>query len=189
MAEPLEVSEYLSLPSVPTFAAGNYAGSLRNAVLQIKHSRNRNVSHLLQTIGTGWGRWFATSGLVTDAVTVTPAPPSWKRRLTGQAVTWHLAVGVAIGLRAENIPAKVSDCLILPFSGGQAGKGAAGRYRRAQAGVRVLKSPHQGTILVDDIATTGATLAACTSALRRSGANPLLAAIIAIAMPMRSFTL
>ena len=72
----------------------------------------------------------------------------------------------------------------LPISPPQVGRSRAGRQRNV-TGAFAVKPGRRGAIegrrvlLVDDVLTTGATLAACAKALRRAGATGVDALVLA----------
>ena len=108
---------------------------------------------------------------------VAPVPMHWRRRLArGTSAADQLAAAVARGLglpmrrllrRRRATPMQNE----LPFEDRRGNVRAAFRATRRVAGLRVL--------LVDDVATTGATLAECRGTLVEAGAAAVSAAVIA----------
>ena len=111
----------------------------------------------------------APAGLLEGALVPVPLHPMrWRARGFNQARALADALGRRTGLA-------VADCLV------RAGDPAtqAGRRRRERlanaTAVVVAQAPPARAVLVDDVVTTGATLAACTAALRRAGAREVAA--------------
>jgi ComF family protein len=121
------------------------------------------------------GRWMARAGdeLVAEADLVAPVPLHWRRlfmRRYNQAAL--LARMVARG----------GDTILAPdllrrarWTGSQAGLKAVERRRNVRKAFEVhprwlAKLKGRTVLLVDDVLTTGATVEACTGALKQAGA-------------------
>ncbi len=114
-----------------------------------------------------------------DAVAVVPAPPVAARaRRRGFDPAALLAAGLA-----HRLDLPVADCLA---RSGRAARqlGARRSERRApgRIGVRVSGRVPEAVLLVDDVHTTGATLAACARALSDAGAAEIHALAYARAL-------
>lgn len=134
-------------------------------------------------------------------VLVVPVPTTAAaRRARGRAPVVVLAAGVAAGLRDAGLDARVAPLLRRRAARDQVGLGARARGRNAAGLVlrdavarRLLRAsppaagaPARGPalcLLVDDVLTTGATLAACERALARAGADPVGALVLAATPP------
>lgn len=156
--------------SLPLLSSGIYEGELRSILLAAKHSPGFDGRKFLEEAGDTLGRELAdiiaaqagNESCRGQPWWVIPAPPSWKRRLSGTRVTDFLASGVAHGLgAASGSAALVVDAIAVRWGArSQAGRGAAAR-RRGRAGVMRARLPLPGAdriVLVDDVSTTGATL-------------------------------
>ena len=164
----------------PAVAAASYDGVLRHLVTAWKDEGRRDVAPLL-------ARLLAASlgSLVVPGATVVPvptSPASWRRR--GDA---PLTVLLRRALREPGVPgpATALDALrvVRPLAD-QAGLDRAGRaanLRGAHAVRRSRTAEVNGreVILVDDVMTTGATLAEAARALRQAGAEPVAVAVVA----------
>jgi predicted amidophosphoribosyltransferase len=102
--------------------------------------------------------------------TVVPVPPApWRHRWRG----FDPAEAIARALAAETGLA-FRPCLRRNQARRQVGRPRSERLSRPPQ-VRVAAMPPERAILVDDVVTTGATLAACAAALRSAGAQRVVA--------------
>ena len=132
--------------------------------------------------GLKFGRRLALAGVAAEAMAaalpgdagpgpeLVPVPPDpWRLRLRGFDPAARLASELA---RQTGLP--LSHCLARPHRKRQVGSVRAERLA-SDLGVEAIAVPPRGPVLIDDVVTTGATLAACAAALRRAGSERILA--------------
>ena len=169
---------------------GLYAGSLRQAILELKFRRRerlgRRLGELLAEIWKGREE-FSTL----DSPLVVPVPlHSSRERERGFNQAQLLAEGLKRGLaRAVNNggPEVAPRCLWRTRpTAPQTGLSMAARRENVR-GVFEVSLPEvvrgRVVVLIDDVMTTGATLAACAAALKQAGALRVLGLTLARASP------
>ncbi|MBD3690069.1 ComF family protein [Nanchangia anserum] len=148
---------------------GDYDGALRRFVLAAKHDDHLDMGSHLARLGHTAGRELARSGWAPRWVV--PAPSQWHRRVRRHWVAHPFADGIARGLADSAVrPIASIDVLRLPWAAPrQAGRTASERARSRDGLMRVVEPLDGEALVVDDVATTGATLAEAARVLRESG--------------------
>jgi ComF family protein len=122
----------------------------------------------------------APAGLLDSAAALVPVPigaPRARVRGFNQAERIAAALARRTGMR-------VADCLRRSGGGRQVGRGRSERLLALEGAVetRPGAAVPEAVVLVDDVATTGATLAACAAALQRGGGDCGAAVAYALAL-------
>lgn len=169
-----------------------YAGPVRGVVLAWKNRGGRPVAEAVtaagRRAGTAWAELLVAEGTAADAgIGVVPAPSGRRRRRTGRFVVGKLAAAVAEGLVAGGLrPVVVAD--VLRRRAGRAhqgGLGLVGRSRNRRHSMRLAAPPPDGAVcvLVNDVVTTGATLAECARVVAAAGGRVAGALVLAATPP------
>ncbi|MGO1590581.1 MAG: ComF family protein [Ancrocorticia sp.] len=164
----------------PIYALAEYSGAARNVIVSWKHTVNGGLTGELQRIvreqcGLVFLGEEGIAGSMPELTSTSVVPaPSRGRKHKGLFVAGHIAAGVA-----EGIGARVDDVLRVRRSkatGRLQGRGAKSR------GIYAVRRPHaEHVILVDDVLTSGATLAGCARAVEECGRHVVAAIVLAAA--------
>jgi predicted amidophosphoribosyltransferase len=176
----------------PPWAVADYAGPARAAVLAHKEEGRRALGVPLgaalataagAAIGTAAG---AAIGASVEPALLVPAPSRPAAvRARGDDPTRRLARRAAAVLRRAGVPVRVVPALRGARGlADQAGLDAADRAANLAGALRVVAGGDRlvaarSVVVVDDVVTTGATLAECARALRAAGAVVVGAATVA----------
>jgi predicted amidophosphoribosyltransferase len=185
---PVPVTPMTPLPDLPPVtAAGVYAGALREAVNAYKeHGRHALALHL--------GEWLAVAVRAADAggtgvvLIPVPATAAAARRRYGDHMV-RVARRAVAHLTRAGVPAAVARPLAARPRPDSVGMSAAERIAAAAVAfavrptrlgpLRAAVAAGLRPVLVDDVVTTGATLAAAAARLRAAGIPVAAAAVVA----------
>jgi predicted amidophosphoribosyltransferase len=154
-------------------AAFAYEGIARELVARAKYrGRHASLPWLARAMVRAWAATLGPvserpTGCLPDVVTWVPTVPA-RRRARGFDHARALASGVAHGLGCRAQP-------LLTRTAGPAQTGLPLAARRAGPVVRARRAVSGVVLLVDDVATTGASLRVCSAVLRDAGAASVFA--------------
>jgi predicted amidophosphoribosyltransferase len=172
-------------PLLPVWTLAPYTGPMRELVVAWKDRGRTDVGGRLEAAVERGARSLAPAiraGLTTvaagePAVLVVPAPSTAAaRRRRGEDLVGRLARAAARGCADTGLRAVAAPVLVRRGRGrDQVGLGARARGRNLAGHVAVRRGAETAlrdatVLLLDDVLTTGATLAACEQALTRAGA-------------------
>jgi predicted amidophosphoribosyltransferase len=146
------------------WSSAPYEGVARNLVVALK------FRHLLPVAGLMAERiqWLAPAQMLSGAVVPVPPAPSRLRR-RGFDPAGELAAALA-----ECLGSSLQPCLARRGARRQVGRRRGERLGQPPK-IRATATAPRSVLLVDDVLTTGATLAACAQALRAAGAVRVVA--------------
>ncbi|TDZ83065.1 DNA utilization protein GntX [Mycobacteroides salmoniphilum] len=166
-AEPVVVTTRVD-PGVPVLSLGRYAGARRQAIVTMKDRGRRDLTVPLgAALARGVGellRWH----LLEQPVTLVPAPTRWiaARGRGGDPVT-------AVAMVATRIPGvRVASLLRMKMGARDSvGLSISARQHNVAGRVALRRAPRPATelVLVDDVVTTGATVAESVRVLKSAG--------------------
>ena len=158
------------LCGIRVWAPVAYAGPARDLVRALKFSGATRVADAMAAQVAA----NAPAGLLDAQLVPVPLHP---RRLRARGYNQAGVIEAAIGRRAD---AQVVECLVRSGSAAtQVGRHRAERRTGLAGEVRLAAAPPARVVLVDDVATTGATLAACAGALLAGGCAEIAAVTFA----------
>ena len=190
-AQPSPARPNAAPPGLPeVYAATPYAGPVRQILLAHKE---RGALRLARPLGSALAAAVrcavpASATSTTQPLLLVPMPSAAAAvRARGHDPTLRLTLAAASHLRRSGVPARLLPALRQrPGVADQAGLGAADRLRNLRGALHVPPRRHRHLgrgriILVDDLVTTGATLAEAARALAEAGGDVLAAAVVAAA--------
>ena len=158
-------------PHVPVWSFGPYADTHRRVVLAMKERGNLAVRrHVGAVLAAGIG-FLAARGELIDAPVLVPAPT--------RARAARLRGGDPVAAVCRASGHTVVDALRhRPDVGDQVGLGVEKRRENLAGAVQIQRLPGAPVLLIDDVATTGATLAASSEVLFAAGCTVVGAIVI-----------
>jgi ComF family protein len=158
-------------------AALVYGGQARRMILQLKHGDRLDLARPL-------GDWMARAAapILTHGMVVAPIPLHWfrlLRRRANQSALLSARVARVAGL--DHIPDLLQRTRSTPS---QDGKGRDARFRNLADALRphprrIAQAVGRHVLLVDDVMTSGATLAAAADALKGAGVAEVSVLVLA----------
>ena len=158
-------------------AAVVYKGVGRKLVLSLKHGDRLHLA---------WpaAGWMASqvADLIDDRTVIVPVPLHWSR-LVQRKYNQASVLAQDLGKRLKR-PVLVDGLVRLGRTPMLDGKGRDARFAALADTIaphpkRVSRLAGRSVLLVDDVMTSGATLAACTEAARKAGANQVMTVTLA----------
>lgn len=150
-----------------------FGGQLAVAIRRLKHAGHTCVARTLAPL---WAPLIAAAA--SDGAIVVPVPLHWRRRFTrGFDHVWLLALHAC---RAAELPSPVPALRRVRYAPPQSTLAAAARRANLRDAFAVRRDvAGKAIVLVDDVATTGTTLAECARVLTAAGAISVVGVVLA----------
>jgi ComF family protein len=153
----------------------------KSALQQVLHSmKYEGLYNLGKSFGRQLGEWMLSEGDIGDIECIVPVP---LHRLKKTERSYNQSEKIAEGL-AQSLKQPVCSGLLVRkrYTVSQTGLSAQARQKNSEGAFFALQGVRGcHVLLVDDVVTTGATLAAAAQALRESGAEKVSLAAVALA--------
>ena len=177
---------------VPLYSFGPYSELRRNIIVAMKEYHNRELRPPIAAVLAAGLEYLAARGEIGGHCTLVPAPTraSSARRRGGDPVMQLCQLAGESTRGRPGIRLEVAPVLeISPRAADQSGLDAVARRRNMARAVRPRRPDYWAqqlsagpeVVLVDDVVTTGATLAASVAALHALGAQVRAAVVFAAA--------
>jgi ComF family protein len=160
--------------ALPLVALGPYRGALKSAILALKFRGARSV-------GARLGRMLSLTCMPCDAIV--PVPLHAQRL---RARGYNQAALIADGIAAAQGGSRIDALVRIRATAMQSSLDATARATNVRGAFGPSSEAHRisgrAVLLVDDVATTGATSLACAAALREAGALDVHLAVAAVVL-------
>ena len=154
----------------------------KSPLQQVLHAmKYEGLFNIAKSFGSQLGEWMLTGGNTEDIDSIVPVPlHSLKKIERSYNQSEKIAEGIAQSLQK---PLQRKLLVRKRYTVSQTGLSAQERKKNPEGAFQVAKGAvGRHVLLVDDVVTTGATMAAAASALREGGAERVSLAAVALAI-------